>query len=496
MITKGYAFCWWLIFMQLSSSFVFAGQGALFSTVDSSTINVKSYGAVGDGSKDDSKAMQDALNHVTALRNKVIIPVGNYVISETLRTAFPSTHIVFEKGAKILLVNNKKGGILLMHDNSSVENGTFQGNGVLAGNMYTGFGVLLGGVSGCVVKNCKFSLISGCDIFLVRSKNKGCTNCTIANNEIISPVQPMVVPDMSAIIMGYSGTGYSHKNNLIINNVIDGSNTLGNGIAVMAHGSDNKIIGNHVKNCLRYGIISYETSYEDSTLTATSIIDNTVEQIGAKDGTTTNMGMGIYIMKTHYSIIRGNTITNVLRNADNTETLGRGAIAINGAVGCIIDSNTISNSNRYGIVCVYGFDTQIKYNKILGVKESGIYLRNTSGNSIEYNEFRDIGKLAIKGIFGSTGNPAYVGQGVLVKFRNRPTGSGIIINNNKFYTPSKDVIILSGEGEKQSPGYNNPMKDVLIQNNKLIGSRNSFDSAVKIYNAVPGLNKISRNSNN
>jgi parallel beta-helix repeat protein len=176
--------------------------------------------------------------------------------------------------------------------------------------------------------------------------------------------------------------------------------------------------------------------------------------------------------------------------------LGRGAIAINGAVGCIIDSNTISNSNRYGIVCIYGFNTQIKYNKILGVKESGIYLRNTSGNLIEYNEFRDIGKLAIKGIFGSTGKPAYAVQRVLSKFKNAATGSDIRISNNKFYTSSKDVISLYGEDERQSPGYNNPLKAVSIENNKLIGNANSFNDCIKINNVVPGLNKVSRNSNN
>lgn len=465
---------------------------------DTAAINVRSTGAAGDGITDDSKALQQALKQAQIKKVRtVLLPSGTYLISQTLQTAAPGTRILFEKGAKLKLANNMQGGILLANDNCAVENAVIEGNGTSAADFYKGYGVMLAGVAGCMVKNCQLSGISGCNIFLIRSRQKGCTNCEITGNTVRNPAfAPLKGLDASAIMVGYSGTGYFHRDNMISNNDIDGGNVLGHGIAVMAHGSGNKISNNRISNCLRYGIVSYETSYEDSTLTETSIINNTISDIGAKDGTTNNMGMGIYIMKTHYAVIRGNRITNVLRNADKSETLGRGAIAINGAVGCMIENNVISKSGRYGIVCIYGFNTTIKGNKLSGITESGIYLRNTSGNNIENNEFRDVGKLAIRGQFGNTGKPAYAQQGFLRNFRDVQTGKGIRIINNRFYGASKDVIYLIGEDERQNPGFNNQLKDLDIQDNQLIGNSQPIDNYIKVSNVAPGGSRIMRNRNN
>ncbi|TWV99410.1 nitrous oxide reductase family maturation protein NosD [Chitinophaga pinensis] len=474
------------------------GKAYALSVYRNVAIDVRALGAKGDGSTDDSKAIQQALNQAATASDKTVsFPAGQYLISQTLRTAAAGTRMVFAKGASLKLANNTNGGILILHDNCSVENATLQGNGQSAPDLYKGFGIALSAVSGSTVKNCNFSGISGFNIFLNRNGNKGCTKCIITGNTIKSPA--LSIPkgyDGSGIMIGYSGTGYAHKDNEISNNTIDGAQTLGHGIAVMAHGSGNKIIGNTISNCLRYGVLSYETSYEDSTLFTTSIINNTISNIGAKDGTTNNMGMGIYVMKTHGAIVKGNKVTNTLVNSDNTETLGRGAITVSGGVGCTVEDNTIVNSGRYGIVCIYGFNTAIRNNKILGVKESGIYMRNTNGNVIEGNEFRDIAKLAIRGQFGNTGRPAYSSNGFLTRFRNIPTGEGIRIANNKFYGTSTNVINLVGEDDRTSPGYNNQLKDLDIQDNQLIGNKNTIDNSIKVSNVAPGGSRIMRNRNN
>lgn len=490
MTIKGQFYCF--LFLLLYPSILLAQR------LDTAVISVRSAGAKGDGITDDSKALQQALQQAQIKKIRtVLLPAGTYLISQTLQTVIPGTRVIFEKGAKLKLANNTQGGILITNDNCIIENAVIEGNGTPATDFYKGYGIMLAGVSGCTVKNCWLSGISGCNVFLIRSRQKGCTDCVITGNTVRNPAFVSAKGlDASAIMVGYSGTGYFHRNNTISSNDIDGAQVLGHGIAVMAHGSDNKIVNNTVRNCLRYGIISYETSYEDSTLTATSIIGNTISNIGAKDGTTTNMGMGIYIMKTHYAVIKGNKIDHVLENADRTETLGRGAIAINGAVGCTITDNRISNSGRYGIVCIYGFNTVISNNKIMNVVESGIYLRNTSGNVIGNNEFRGITRLAIRGQFGNTGKPAYAPQGFLRKFRNVQTGEGIRIIGNKFYGASKDVINLAGEDEEASPGFNNPLKGVEIRDNELIGINQPIDGFIKVSNVAPGGISIKRNRNN
>ncbi|ACU62190.1 right-handed parallel beta-helix repeat-containing protein [Chitinophaga pinensis] len=486
----------WLFFSLVCASD--ASKVYALSVYKPVAIDVRALGAKGDGTTDDSKAIQQALNQAATASDKIVsFPAGQYLISQTLRTAAAGTRMVFAKGASLKLANNTNGGILILNDNCSVENATLQGNGQSAPDLYKGYGIALSAVSNSTVKNCIFTGISGFNIFLNRNGNKGCNKCVITGNTIKSPALSLPKGyDGSGIMIGYSGTGYAHTDNEVSNNTIDGAQTLGHGIAVMTHGSGNKIIGNTISNCLRYGIISYETSYEDSTLFTTAIINNTVSNIGAKDGTTNNMGMGIYVMKTHGAIVKGNKVSNTLINSDNTETLGRGAITVSGGVGCTVENNTITNSGRYGIVCIYGFNTSIRNNKILGVKESGIYMRNTNGNVIEGNEFRDIAKLAIRGQFGNTGRPAYSSNGFLKRFRNIPTGENIRIANNKFYGTSTNVINLVGEDDKTSQGYNNQLKDLDIQDNQLIGNKNTIDNSIKVSNVAPGGSRIMRNRNN
>ncbi|MGD8373447.1 MAG: glycosyl hydrolase family 28-related protein [Candidatus Woesebacteria bacterium] len=48
------------------------------------TINAKSYGAKGDGSTDDTSALQSAIDAISTSGGKVVIPAGTYVVSSTL----------------------------------------------------------------------------------------------------------------------------------------------------------------------------------------------------------------------------------------------------------------------------------------------------------------------------------------------------------------------------------------------------------------------------
>lgn len=490
------------LFLTMIASTAFSFNGMAASVVHSSVkqqadvINVKNYGAKGDGIQDDADEIQQALGKVSGTIKTVVFPAGTYKISKTLRTTAIGTIMLFEKGAKLLLTSNVNGGIILLHNNCTVQGAAIEGNGQTATTLYVGYGVMLAAVSNCVVSECNFSHISGCNIFLVRSRDKGCSDCKITGNRISLPaLAQSTALDGSAIMIGYSGTGYAHTNNVVSGNDIDGGNVVGHGVAIMAHGSGNKVIKNHIRNCLRYGVISYETKYEDSTLTSTSVIDNVIEDIGAAPGTQNNMGMGIYIMKAHYSIITGNRVVNALRNADNSETLGRGAISVNGAVGCKIDNNTILHSGRNGIVCVYGFDTEICNNTIDGTIDAGIYLKNTNGNIIKNNDLKNIGKLLIRGTFGSMNRPTYAQNAVLSRYKNVNTGNGIQIEGNRFYTNSANIINLAGESGAAGGGFDNKLRNISIQNNTLIGGRGKLENGVILKDAEQGVNRVSNNIN-
>src|SRR6266702_4440519 len=56
------------------------------TTLDASypIINVKTYGATGNGSTDDTTAIQNAINAVSSSGGTVLLPAGTYIVSSTL----------------------------------------------------------------------------------------------------------------------------------------------------------------------------------------------------------------------------------------------------------------------------------------------------------------------------------------------------------------------------------------------------------------------------
>jgi hypothetical protein len=80
------------------SSFTQSGTGAVARTVDSKLkdiVSVKDFGAVGDGTTDDTVAIQNAIN--SSPRNAVYFPRGVYKVTDTLAITTPSYSIVGER---------------------------------------------------------------------------------------------------------------------------------------------------------------------------------------------------------------------------------------------------------------------------------------------------------------------------------------------------------------------------------------------------------------
>lgn len=458
-------------------------------------LNVKSFGAIGDGIHDDYGPITKALQSVDDRSNTVLIPKGRYLISRALQTNHEGTKILFEKGAEIISNNNITGCLILRNDYCQVLNGHFRGNGISANHIGDGFGVLLYAVSECIIKNCYFNQMSGCCIDLAFFKNKGCDHCNILKNTIFNPsFDHNIIMDASGILVGYSGSGYFHTNNLIADNYIDGNETLSHGIAIIAHGDNNTIANNFVRNCTRYGIVAYESSHVDSALTRTHILHNTVENIGDQYGKPNPYGMGIYIMRSHYSVISNNKVYNCLLNVDNSETLPCGAIADNGSCYCHIDSNTIRASKKYGIDCAYAFNTSITGNHIDSVDMSGICLINTNNNIVRANIIENTVEAGIKGYFDNLSKPAYANFGFKT-FKNFTTGRGIEINHNIISSVSGKAIILSGvKGDKSKKYEDNPLLNISIQNNTIICKQAS--SAIQLSNTVKYKITIKNNSFN
>ncbi|MGF2140166.1 BppU family phage baseplate upper protein [Enterococcus innesii] len=400
-------------------------------------INPKWFGAKFDGVTDDTAAIQKALD---SLPNGGIIRFPQNtttIISDTLLTKGNNTSIIAEKSI-IKQIATDKGFFKLQHDYCSFIGGHLIGNGNVSSDIYSGFGIMAIGTDHTIIEKVKFEKISGCSIFLSRIGNRGCKNTLVQQNEIIGDLveESNRRDDVAAILVGYSGTGYVHENIKINNNKIDGKFTYKIGIGVLGHGREFSIVDNKVSNCLDYGITLYETQYEDYTLYKNLIANNFVSGVGAKSGATTNKGMGIYLQKSHETIVTGNQISETLLNADDSETLMRAGLSINGCSVVKVSNNVIKKANRSGIGIVNAFDVSIDNNSLNECEQFGIRLLNTSMVSINGNSLISIKKNAIYGVFGmrTDGLNSNIG----------PSGEGMIINNNNLESSSGQVIFLDG----------------------------------------------------
>lgn len=448
------------------------------------------------GAGDQTAKVQRLLGTKTNKFLKLKFQKGLYNFAGNLRSESENTMIECVPGAVFRFSSEINSGILVTHSNFTISGATIKGNGKSAKDYYTGYGVLLNGASNCVIKNCTFENISGNNIFFYPSGDtKGCSNNLIKNNIFRNPAFDLGKNgDEAAIMLGYSGEGYQHNNNVIQDNDIDGGFRIKIGIGIIGHGRHNIIQNNTVSNCRNYGILAYESQYFDTTLSNTFIEGNTVRNIGEYFPNKTVKGMGIYLMQSNNSTVRKNRIFNTLLNSDQTETLGAGAISVSGSPNSIIEENFIDGSFMYGITSDYSFGSKFQKNTVQNIRKSGAYFINMSNALVEGNTFKNIGEVVLKGYFEHTSLPYIQAQLVTDRFKNRPTGNNFIIRNNTFYTDG-DVLFFSGT--KKNNGNitaDNFIGNNTFYNNDIISSRRKFREVVHFRNEKKNSNFIKYNT--
>lgn len=401
--------------------------------------NVKFVGAKGDGETNDYEALQAAIDRNPS--NMIVFPKGDYMIDKPLVTKYENTQIMFLDGATLHVTTNKS-CFDVYHNGFKIINANLNGNGIKPDTPYDGNAIKLNGVSNCLIEGCVLTNFGGHIVFVSWYDKDGVRisshDNTIRNNRIYGGLVTCCDrhPDSSAIMIGYSGDDHQHTNNIIENNKIYGENSVFIGIALIGHGKYNTFINNYVNNCIDYGIILYESHNLDHSLFANKVVDNIIEDIGARPNMTTWKGMGIYLMQSHETQISGNKVYRAVRNTDDGETLSRGAIAVNGANKVTISNNIVQQSNHHGISLANTVDTIITDNHIEKTRKMSMRLWNTSRIQIDNNAFIDG---LVQGIYG--------------QFANRPTGlletigaSGNqhSITNNQFSNMGGQCINLTG----------------------------------------------------
>ncbi|WP_089755956.1 right-handed parallel beta-helix repeat-containing protein [Chryseobacterium soldanellicola] len=476
--------------MKISFLFILISGIAFAQLQDTVTVIVTKKTA-----NNDTKIFQDALNRKEGKALKILVKKGLYNVDSNLSTSRAHTSIVFEKGAVIYFSSNTNSGFAVLHDNFSLYQAYIKGNGISAKDFYTGYGVLLNGVTGCVIKKSTFENISGNNIlFYPKSTVIGCSNNKIIENTFIKPVFDLGNNgDESAIMLGYSGEGYKHNNNIIKDNVIDCNYTLKIGLGMISHGKNNLFENNKISNCRNYGIILYESKDKDSTLSDNILRLNTIHNIGEVSPKKTVKGMGIYLMKSSKSKVIENKIYNTLINSDKSETLGAGAISVSVSPNTLVDGNLIDGSYMYGIVSDYSFGSDFTNNTVKNVRRSGAYFINMSDVTISNNRFENIGEVVLKGYFENTSLEYIKNQMKTDTYKNRDTGNGFKINNNRFYT-DKDILYFVGtDPDSQSRYSGNKVKNNIVENNFIYGNPKTQENLIFFRKEAQGTNIIKNN---
>lgn len=442
----------------------------------------------------DFKTFQNALNIKKGKVLKITVKKGLYNISRELLITRTHTYLQFDKGAQIRFTNSNASGFIVPFDYFKIENAIIRGNGISASDFYTGYGILLLGSNYSEVKNNIFDGISGHSIFLYSQKKTGCANNSITGNIIRnSAFKISERGDEAAIMLGYSGADYMHSNNRIERNIIDGKDKLNNGIAFIGHGNGNIINNNKISNIKGYGIVVYESSVSGMSLNNTIISNNEINNIGETGTRKTVKGMGIYLMTANNSTVFGNKVYNTLRNSDQSETLGAGAISVSLSPGTVVEDNLIDGSYMYGIVSDYSFGSKFINNTVQNTRKSGAYFINMNDVVVSGNTFKNIGEVALKGYFENTSLPYIKEQLRKDIYKNINTGNNFKISNNKFFT-DKDVLFFISTDEDRSKEYiGNQMNNNVFEDNKIIGNRKNQKELIIFKQKKSGKTSIKNN---
>lgn len=460
------------------------------NAIQTDTVNIRIF-----PSSDDYTTLKKAMENNTDSPLKITLSKGIYYMPQSISTSRNQIEIYFEKGAKMVFNNSNDSGFVVLNDNFILDGAYLQGSGQPAKDLYSGFGILLKGVSNCTIKNSVFDKISGIGI-LVYPKNEtiGSSFNKIIKNQFINPVFDMGgKSDESAILIGYSGKGYMHSNNEVRNNKVDCGYKLKIGIGLIGHGANNIFANNDVSNCRSYGILVYESIYNDTSLYGNKVWNNIVKNIGEINDQKTVKGMGIYFMKSYNSEVVGNKVYNTMNNSDETESLGPGAISLSLSQNSLIKDNFIDGSYMYGIVTDYSFGTKILNNTVQNIRKSGAYFINENDIVVSENIFRNIGQVVLKGYFENTSLPFILDQLVTNEYKYKQTGWNFMITGNKFYT-DKDILYFTGTTAEQVKGnIVNEIGNNTFENNTIFNNIKPIKDLVVFKQEKTGTNKIQNN---
>lgn len=218
--------------------------------IEGAAVNVKDFGAIGDGVTDDTAAIQAAID---ANIGSIFFPRGTYLVSpvtgQNYALLVSSKTVQMRGNSSALKMTSTEIKQLIRFEtsnNCSIENLTFQGSGTNGADGGVGL-VQFFDCDNVSVSNC-YILDANCDGLAVAS----CNGVTIANSIFENCSKSSIYPNLS--------TGVSINNNYIKStggHTVSG-NIVGSGIQISGN-TDCTITGNIITNGLGIGIYCNES---------------------------------------------------------------------------------------------------------------------------------------------------------------------------------------------------------------------------------------------
>lgn len=428
-----------------------------YSMIQGAEINVLDYGATGNGTTDDTAAIQAAINSLSASGGQVLFPAGTYKVTSTITL---SSNIALVGNAKsVINLNVTEIGLSIPVSGTNITVSDLSFTGTCARvissaptGVCTNIKILNNTISGATLAGAGYT--SG--IFLL-----GASNCLVEGNILTGNglgANNGFCADIAFYAPNSSSVGMRNK---ILNNTCKSTQVIFNFLAFNI--SNCLISGNFISGAKTsttnndgYGIVVYDTASYTLPYSLTNF--NTI----SNNTVTGTQGTGIYVASCDNTTITGNTVSYV-GAVQLDPTLPVGGIVLNGLFSSqnTITGNTISSSGKDGIVSSSNTTTTISGNTISASGQHGIHLRGLNqsisvvGNNISASTNRGIfDDLAAKTYITISGNSVYSSgsTGIEINGMTKSVISGNVSANN-----SLKGIVSNGN-------YNSITDNVLFDN--------------------------------
>ena len=486
----------WIFFSESLSS---AQEASPF--LSGTQIDLKSFGAKGDGYYDDTVAIQSAIDSLSSKGGTILVS-SLHKITATLKVSSNITIIGITPGAGFLFSGN------MVKDNTfsaSIKSTIILINLKLVGdksgsvvNSNYGNAIRCVGCKNIIIRNCHIHSFPQAGISFVQT-----TFSSIKDNFIYDIASPTDVPAVAGITLEGDCSDIE-----IIGNVIE---DIGNkvsdygGIGIRCiiqnidHGSPKKVTltKNVIKNVQEHGIVFYNSKNQEES--DSFIANNTIVKTGNRrfnKDSPNERGNGIYALNVSSLNITDNEISETNINVSGNNIL-KGAIAIanttenKGPV--FISQNSIFNACKNGIqVQGHCANLTITKNRITNPKERSIIIGGCENAQINENT---IVQMNIEyPVVMLTATPTSCKNVVIINNNISNGSTSVYINRGKSINISNNLV----KDFNKHAIFSNDGSDINVSKNSIELKKNrlAFYSKGKHINSFFKDNRIEIDENN